>query len=499
MFDFSQCQEAVNLGTKEKPLYSCIKCYKPQTLFGTNLIDYILIKDIKTNVSFCIYSINMAIISKNNDLANCEEAIAKKNGGKISFSCTKCSKDYSLVYDKNLEMNYCKPMNNENRCMVQYCKTCKSGNNFECNECILSNYVVNSATGACVEKTEIIPSITWQDIFRLQMNGVEEINGKKIYGPTLILRGTTSSQINSKHAFLIYLTFAIKQTGRIRYLQENIKKMPAYCVIEKPVEEKDDDVNLVDYKCIGDNTEGGNLEEYELNNIEEGNNTNSLINSNLFDIVGKTDLKNLVNKINSNFTLEDFEKIITFKMDEIKNFTSDDNYNFDFKLDGTINKDINPVTIKGKLEICEIENLAADCNFVVEQNKIANLNCYLNVEQYKNQKYFTFKTFEISDDNNRINLAKIDQVNLINRDEDEDKDKDEKKKDNKTVIIVVSMVCSVIVLGVAAGIIIYYIKKKKLKNKDEETEKHGIKDNNIKTIQLEENPETSKNKMNNKD
>ena len=61
------------------------------------------------------------------------------------------------------------------------------------------------------------------------------------------------------------------------------------------------------------------------------------------------------------------------------------------------------------------------------------------------------------------------------------------------------MVCSVIVLGVAAGIIIYCIKKKKLKNKDEETEKHGIKDNNIKTIQLKENPETSKNKMNNKD
>ena len=51
----------------------------------------------------------------------------------------------------------------------------------------------------------------------------------------------------------------------------------------------------------------------------------------------KTDLKNLVNKINSNFTLEDYVKIVTFKMDEIKNFTSDENYNYDFKLDGTIN------------------------------------------------------------------------------------------------------------------------------------------------------------------
>ena len=42
------------------------------------------------------------------------------------------------------------------------------------------------------------------------MNGEKIINNKYFYGPTLIMRGITSSQINTRHAFLIYLTFQIK-------------------------------------------------------------------------------------------------------------------------------------------------------------------------------------------------------------------------------------------------------------------------------------------------
>ena len=37
------------------------------------------------------------------------------------------------------------------------------------------------------------------------MNGHKEINGRIIKGPSLVLRGITSSEINTKHAFLIYL------------------------------------------------------------------------------------------------------------------------------------------------------------------------------------------------------------------------------------------------------------------------------------------------------
>ena len=86
------------------------------------------------------------------------------------------------------------------------------------------------------------------------------------------------------------------------------------------------------------------MEEYELINIEEGNNDNLLKKSNLAYIVDKTELKHLIYKKESYFTIEDFEKIATFKMYEIKNITSA-NYNFDFKLDGKINKDLNRVII----------------------------------------------------------------------------------------------------------------------------------------------------------
>lgn len=85
--------------------------------------------------------------------------------------------------------------------MVRYCKTCQTNNNFYCSECLLSNYAVNSITGSCVEKTEIVPAITWKDIFRFNLNSNKTINGRTIFGPSLMLRGITSSQINSRHAF----------------------------------------------------------------------------------------------------------------------------------------------------------------------------------------------------------------------------------------------------------------------------------------------------------
>ena len=42
------------------------------------------------------------------------------------------------------------------------------------------------------------------------MNSEKTINGQTYNGPSLMLRGITTSQINSRHAFLIYLTFKVK-------------------------------------------------------------------------------------------------------------------------------------------------------------------------------------------------------------------------------------------------------------------------------------------------
>ena len=178
-----------------------------------------------------------------------------------------------MVYNGEANIHYCQYIENQNKCLVKYYKACKENDNYFCSICLLSEYTVNSLTGACVKKTDIIPAITWKDIFRLQLNSVKQINNKNIYGPSLRMRGLTNCQINTRHAFLIYLTFKIKVSTR--NLAEE-KRIPAICEILNEVEETNNDTNIVDYECIWNTTSNDNLNDYELNNIEEGNNSGNL-------------------------------------------------------------------------------------------------------------------------------------------------------------------------------------------------------------------------------
>lgn len=297
--DLMPCQETVNIGTQDKPLYTCNKCY--------NIFEYdklyenenILLLDENTNISYCINNII------NKDLNNCTKAVKKLYGRTKKYNCIQCAKDNVLVYNFDTNISYCKPMNTTNKCMVKYCKTCKSGNNYICDTCISSDYIVNIASGACIKKTDIVPSITWKDIFRLQLNSVKEINGRNIYGPSLRLRGITNSKINTRDAFLIYLIFKIKQKEYIRNLEEDSIEMPTICEILKGVEKTDNEENMVDYECIGESDNIENLQNYELIDIEEGNNTDILQNTNFKEIVSNTQLRDLENKKNPNFQLKD--------------------------------------------------------------------------------------------------------------------------------------------------------------------------------------------------
>ena len=87
MFYLNPCQEAINLGTEDLPLYSCTKCLK---YFENELIDIfetiVLIKDIKTNINYCIEG-------EQYHLYSCEEAIMEINGKEMEFNCIKCKKD----------------------------------------------------------------------------------------------------------------------------------------------------------------------------------------------------------------------------------------------------------------------------------------------------------------------------------------------------------------------------------------------------------------------
>ena len=384
-----------------------------------------------------------------------------------------------------MNIHYCQYINKVNKCVVKFCKFCKDNDNYFCSVCLLSDYEVNRLTGSCVKKTSIVPAITWKDIFRLQLNSNKIINERIFYGPSLILRGITNSQINTRHAFLIYLTFKIKT--RIRNLEDE-KKIPTICEALNNSNEITDDVNVIDYECIGNSTKNENLYNYELNNIEEGNNEGILKESNLGDIVKETNLENLSNKYQPNFSLNDLMRIITFEMNEVKDQVSSD-LKFDFNIDGKINKELNPMSVNAKLKLSEIEE-EADCNFNIEQNKTANLSCKINLEKYQNKAFFSFKTSEINIKDNDIYLSKINEILLINKKEKEkEEEKEEIKKKNYTVIIVVCVVCGLILIG-AISFLIYSIKKKKKSiNNPNNSEKEGISNiiiHNQKIVQYDE-------------
>ena len=150
-------------------------------------------------------------------------------------------------------------------------------------------------------------------------------------------------------------------------------------------------------------------------------------------------------------------KIITFEMLKVENHTSSNSI-FEFKIDGKLNKNINPISIKTLLELTEVKE-KADCEFNVEDSNNANLNCKVNLEQYKNIKNFSFKTSEILTDNNHIYLSKLNEVILINTSEEEEEKEKKEEKKNYTVIIILNIIIGIILISIVE-LFIYFIKKR---------------------------------------
>ena len=486
---FYYCQEGENLGTEDNPLYTCTKCY--ENLGKSNQEKYgIKITEENSNISYCIQ------FNSYKEVEYCLKANTKIKNGKQIFNCTECFEGYALSINKLTNTYYCQSMNATSKCVVLYCKTCNPHDGYKCDEC-LPDYSIDSLTGSCVKKTEVIPAVTWKDIYRLNMNSEKMINNKYIYGPSMRMVGIASSQINTRHAFLIYLTFKIKSS--LRYLEnennDNIT-MPAICEILEAVDATEDDVNMVEYECIGNNSNKEDMAKYQLDDIQEGNNENSLKKSNLNDIVSDLkengELKNLETKLESDFTIEDLMKIYIFKMNEkINNFTAD-NFKFNFKIEGKLNKKIptqtEKIIINEKFNLSEIDN-KADCKFELDIDQTGVLNCELNVENHKNIKTFSFKTSQIIDENkNEIYLSKFNDITLINNEQKEDKE----DKDNKTkiIIIVVCVVGGTIIIGAIVFFFIYrHLKAKKNLDINNGIRQNSNKNENISDIKVQMNNE----------
>lgn len=439
------CQEAINIGSSGKPKYSCTKCYQTLEYRKSYMEEsqFVKIIDKNTQREFCMYSDYI-------NIKNCSEAIVISLIKNI-YKCDKCIKDNQLMYDSNKDTTYCLYADNNIKCMVQDCKICKNGDNYFCKECALSNYQVNRITGQCVKKTDNIPAITWKDIFNLEINGQHERNGLIYKGPSLTLRGITTYEIYAKHGFCVYLLFRVKNSGK-RYLEEDIK-IKAICETMNITEEFFDELYIIDYKCLANDTQGKDLTNYKLEGIEEGDNEGFLKNSNLNNLMEGKTMEEVI-KLQPIFTIEDLKKYAIFKLNEIQDQKAN-NYIFDFKLEGELNKDINKQNISINLQLNEIEE-TANCIFMIEDNKKANLICRLDINKYKNKNLFSFKTYEINTENNEnIYFAKLDQILLYN-----DVYEEEEKK-NKSYIIIGCIIGGIILISIGICIIIYLVKRPK--------------------------------------
>ena len=503
-YPFYPCQEGINIGTEENPKYSCTKCYQifEFTRAYKSLSSFTRILNQNDETGVCIYQEWF-------DLENCTEAINKTTEDKEIFDCQKCIEDNQLVTIDN-DIKSCQYSNSTNsnptnptdikKCLVIDCKTCKNGDSYFCTECESSEFEANSATGQCVKKTEIVAAITWKDIYRLEMNGQHERNGQTFNGPSLILRGITSSQINTRHGFLIYLTFKVK-TSRYRNLEEEEIRIPAICEALNSVEATGDDVNMIDYECLANITKDEDLSNYNLGGIEEGDNEGVLKKSNLNTLTEGKTMEDFI-KAEPSFTEDNLQQYVIFKMNEVPNPKAI-NYKFDFTIEGQLTKQINIGNSEQELELNEIED-KVNCNFIVENEMKAKLKCGLDINKYQTLNTFSFKTSEIKTDNNDIFIPKLDEVLLTNdiKEEEEEKDNDEDKKDKKdkknyTGIIIGCVIGGVVIISAAIVLTICLVKRAKkqdninineiTKNRDQKE----IEGNNEERVsRFENNPKT---------
>lgn len=153
---------------------------------------------------------------------------------------------------------------------------------------------------------------------------------------------------------------------------------------------------MVEYECIGNSTEDKNWDNYQLNNIEEDNNGNALKKSNLNEMVADMKEKGTfdnLEKTTSDFTYEDLIKIVIFQMKEKIDSIKATDFKFNFKIEGTLNKDIisETITLKREFDLAEVDT-KANCEFTIRPDLTAELSCDFDANNHKDIKTFSFKT-----------------------------------------------------------------------------------------------------------
>jgi len=443
------CERFVNLGTQDKPKFSCHKCI--DNIFLENNDDKITMFNFAdtNDTSFCD-------LSKNYPLGNCLEAYVYDEEESVRYSCSECYEGNVKLYDYKLKYFYCIPKS-ELKCLVEYCETCLKDNGYFCEKCYPKDYEPNPITGGCVKKMEKIPSITWVDTFGLKMDQEKVISGKSLYGPSLVLVGLTNSQINEGHAFSFNLSIEINNDENKE--ANGVKQIPMVCLIEDGVDENKDNPNMVEYHCIGNMTYSESsqltITGSDVIKMEEDllKNSGKLMPSNLNDINFS-----FIKEENPQFSLEKFLKTSTFVLDEMKDQTSK-NYKFNFTLKGKLKGDYNKSNVDIEVPLVEVEK-KAKCNLKIEDDKKGDLNCNINLEGYTNYNIFSFRSIDYEDEEGIIILSDINEIHLINEKEETGINGVE-KKDNKMLYIIIGSAGGVAAIGIITTIIVLMKRKKK--------------------------------------
>jgi hypothetical protein len=305
-----------------------------------------------------------------------------------------------------------------------------------------------------MKKGAEIPSIIWKDIYDI----------KKKDHFSIKLRGITTSQINKGHSFLIILTFKKKQ--RLRNLQgeKDSIKMDGICITDMEVEQYNNEIQIVDYTCKGNNTDNINLTDYSLELIEDGNNQKFLMPSNIKELTYELNEKygNLDNKgsfSSPSFTLDTFFKI-TFTVKGKEEFKAK-NYKFNFKIDGVLSNNLDSKSsTNGYLNLVEID-AKVNCEFTPDSDSNAHLTCDFNAEEYKDIKEFSFKSSEISYGDYNINIYDLYKITLINGENENENGKEKSSFFNKYKLYFIiggSSVLGAILIGIS---IFFLIRKKR--------------------------------------
>ena len=190
--------------------------------------------------------------------------------------------------------------------------------------------------------------------------------------------------------------------------------------------------------------------------------------SNLNNLAENTDFETLDKKETPSFTIDKIIKSSIFNINKLKNYTSD-NYTFDISIDGKLTNELEPKTFNIGIPVTHMSD-KADCVFNIKQNQTADLNCKLNIEQYKQYSQFSFKVIDIDDDGSPIYLSRINEIYLLNKAKEEENTK-EKDNNNKNIILIV-IIPVVFVIIIVAGVITYV----KFKSVEKTMEKKALQE-----------------------